>query len=134
MGLSDPSREIRVAFLAPDSRPGMTPKQRRTERHPSDRRCGTEILYRIGGMEFDAAQMFGADEAVLVRAHQTGRRAVVAIERRTVETFGDEHVVSQRVLDRHDRPVPVKTAEGKMSDGRVGPKGSLDDQPIEGFE
>jgi hypothetical protein len=64
--------------------------------------CGAHVLCRLGGTELNAAEVFGTDKAVLVRTDQSGRRAMVAIERTAVEAIGDEYVLRQGVLDRHD--------------------------------
>ena len=59
--------------------------------------------------------------------------AVVTVERTAIEMIRDEHIGCQGVLDRHDRPVAVETAEDDVRDGRVGVK-RLDDRAIEGRE
>ncbi len=62
----------------------------------------------LGGVDLDAAEVLGADVAVLGGTDHSGRRAMVAVERAVVETLCDEHAICQRVLDRHDRPVAVE--------------------------
>jgi len=48
---------------------------------------------RLGGVELDAAEVFGTDKAVLVGADQSSRRAMVAVERAALEALRDEHVL-----------------------------------------
>lgn len=45
---------------------------------------------------------------------------MVGIERTTVETLGDGHVLGQGVLDHHVRPVAVVTSEDHMRDRGAG--------------
>ena len=85
-------------------------------------------------VELDAAEVLGTDEPVLVGADQPGRRAMVTVERTAIETLCDEHVLRQGVLDRHERPVAVETAEDDVSDRRVRLKRRLDDHAMEGLE
>ena len=106
-----------VPLLLPDPRPRMGP-ERRTQRHLASEDA-SPWLARLGGAELDAAEVLGADVAVLAGADQPGRGAVVAVERAAVETVGDQHVLGQGVLDRHDRPVAVETAEDDVRDRRV---------------
>jgi hypothetical protein len=81
-------------------------------------------------VQLDAAEVLGADEAVLAGADQSGGRAVVAVERPPVEMFCDEHVVGKGVLDRNDRPVAVETFKCDTSDVRVWRNRRLDDLAI----
>ncbi len=115
-----------MTLLLPDPRPRMGLEQ--THR----RRCVDAC--RFGGVELDAAEVFGADEAVLVGADQSGRRAVVAVERTAIETLCDEHVLREGVLDRHDRAVAVETAEDDMSDRGARSNGRLDERSVERLE
>ena len=101
-----------MTLLLPDPRPPMGFDQLQTQ---LDQRRRVVALRGLGGVELDAAEVLGADEAVLVGAHESDRRAVVTVERTTIETLGDEHVVCQGVLDRHDRPVAVETAERRYA-------------------
>ena len=99
-----------MTLLLPDSRPGVGHDQR-----------GRRILHWwCGGAELDAGQVLGADEAVLMGADQSDRRAVVRVERNTTQALGEQDVLGQDVLDRDHRPVAVETAEDDMSDRRVG--------------
>ena len=50
-------------------------------------------------MNLDAAQVLGADKAVLVGADQSGWRSVITVERSAVETLGDEYVLGEGVFD-----------------------------------
>jgi hypothetical protein len=50
-----------------------------------DQRADLEGLPRGAAAYLDAAEVLGADEAVLPRAHQANRRAVVGVERALVE-------------------------------------------------
>ena len=99
-----------MTLLLPDPRPRMGLEQTQRRRYVDT--C------RFGGVELDAAEVFGADEAVLVGTDQSGRRAMVIVERTPIETLCDEHVLRQGVLDRHDRPVAVETAKDDMGDRR----------------
>ena len=120
-----PGWKIAMPLLLPDPRPRMGLEQ--TQR----RRCVDAC--RLGGVELDPAEVLGTDEAVLVGADQSGRRAMVTVERTAIETLCDEHVLRQGVLDRHDRPVAVETAKDDMSDRRwLNPR--LDGHAIEGLE
>ncbi len=121
-----PGWEIAMTLLLPDPRPRMGLEQ--THR----RRCVDTC--RLGGVELDPAEVFGTDEAVLVGADQSSRRAMVTVERTTIETLCDEHVFRQGVLGRHDRPVAVETAKDDMSDRRFWLNRRLDDHAIEGLE
>src|SRR5438093_1391789 len=126
-----PGWEIAMTFLLPHPRPRMGLEQ--TQLHVDDRR-GVVVLARLGGVELDPAEVFGTDKAVLAGADQSGRRAMVTVERMAIETLCDEHVLRQGVLDRHDRPVAVETAEDDMSDRRARWNRRLDDHAIEGLE
>jgi len=69
---------------------------------------GAAVVLRLGVMDLDAAEVLGADIAVLAGADQPGWRPVVAVQRATVEVLRDEHVIGERVLDRDDRPPAVQ--------------------------
>ena len=84
-----------MTFFLPDPRPRMGLEQ--TQPHVDDRR-GVIVLARLGGVELDAAEVLGADEAVLVGADQSCRRTMVTAERTAVETVCDEYAVRQGVL------------------------------------
>src|SRR4051794_106532 len=118
-----------MTLLLPDPRPFMGLEQLQA---CLDDRGGVVFLRGLGRVELYAAEVLGADEAVLVGADQSGRRAMVAVERTPVEMFCDEHVVCQGVLDRHDGPVAVETFEYEMGDRRVCLKRRLDDPAVEG--
>jgi len=49
-------------------------------------------------VELDAAEVLGADKAVLVGADQSCRRTMVTVERTAVETVCDEYAVRQGAL------------------------------------
>jgi hypothetical protein len=49
-------------------------------------------------VELDAAEVLGADEALLARADQSCWRTMVTVERTAVETVCDEYAVRQGVL------------------------------------
>lgn len=116
-----------MTFLLPHSRPRVTSEQQRAER----RRVSVP---RLGRVDLDAAEVLGADVAVLAGADQSGRRSMVAVERVAIEMLGDEHTISQRVLDRDDRPVAVEATEHHVRDGRVGCERWCDDAAIEDLE
>ncbi len=84
-----------MTLLPPDPRPRMGLEQ--TQPHVDDRR-GVIVLARPGGVELDAAEVLGADKAVLVGADQSCRRTMVTVERTAVETVCDEYAVRQGVL------------------------------------
>jgi hypothetical protein len=88
----------------------------------------------LGGVDLDAAEVLGADVAVLGGADQSGRRSMVAVERAAIETLCDEHAVCQRVLDRDDRSVAVEATKQDVGDHRVGRKCWCDDAAIEDLE
>ena len=100
-----------MTLFLPDPRPPMGLEQ--THR----RRCVG--AGRLGRVELDAAEVFGADKAVLVGADQLGRGAMVAVERAAIELFCDEQVFREGIVDRHDRSVAVQTAKDDMSDRRA---------------
>jgi hypothetical protein len=85
-------------------------------------------------MELDPREVLGADEAVLARANETDRRAMIAVERPVVEVLGDQHIVVQRVLDRHNRPVAVETRKDYVGDRGGSIEDRLDDLAVEGCE
>ena len=89
---------------------------------------------RLGGVHLDAAEVLGADVAVLGGADQSGRRAVVAVERAAVEVVGDEHAVGTRVPECDDGPVAVEATKHDVGDHGVGPEGWCDDATVEGLE
>jgi hypothetical protein len=89
---------------------------------------------RLGGAELDAAEVFGTDKAVLVGADQSGRGAMVAVERAAIEPFCDEQLFREGVVNLYDRSVAVETAKDDMSDRRAWLNRRLDDQAIEGLE
>jgi hypothetical protein len=76
-GSQQPGGERGVALLLPDPRPRVASDQPRTQPHLGERRCRADVLFRLGGVELDAAETFGTDKAVLARAHQPGRRAMI---------------------------------------------------------
>jgi hypothetical protein len=78
--------------------------------------------------------MLGADESVLAGAHQPGGGTVVGAQRSALELLGDEDVIRERVLDRHERAVAVEAAESEVRHGLARRKGRLDDLAIEGRE
>ena len=121
-----PGWEIAMSLLLPDPRPRMGLKQ--------TQRRGYVDTCRFGSVELDAAEVFGADEAVLVGADQSDGRAVVSVERTAIETLCDEYILRQGVLDRHDRAVAVETAKDDMGDRRFWLNRRLDDHAIEGLE
>ena len=84
-----------MTLLLADPRPRMGLEQ--TQPHVDDRR-GVIVLARLGGVELDAAEVLGADKAVLVGADQSCRRTMVTVERTAVETVCDEYAVRQGVL------------------------------------
>ena len=84
-----------MSLLLPDPRPRMGLEQ--TQPHVDDRR-GVIVLARPGAVELDAAEVLGADKAVLVGADQSCRRTMVTVERTAVETVCDEYAVRQGVL------------------------------------
>ena len=59
---------------------------------------------------------------------------MVAVQRTSVKPLRDQRVSCQRILDRHDRSIPVEPTEGEMADPWVRLGRGLDDQPIEGLE
>src|SRR2546427_12102113 len=126
-----PGWEMAMTLLLPDPRPRMGLEQMQPQ---VDDRRGVVVLARLGGVELDAAEVLGTDEPVLVGADQPGRRAMLTVERTAIETLCDEHVLRQGVLDRHERPVAVETAEDDVSDRRVRLKRRLDDHAMEGLE
>src|SRR5438093_5019196 len=126
-----PGWEIAMTLLLPDPRPRMGLEQMQPQ---VDDRRGVVVLARPGRVELDPAEVLGTDEAVLAGADQSGRRAMVTVEWTAIETLCDEHVLRQGVLDRHDRPVAVETAEDDVSDRRVRLKRRLDDHAMEGLE
>jgi len=99
-----------------------------------DESRGVVTLCWFFSVELDAAQVFGADEAVLIRADHSRRCPMVAVERVIVEVLSDEHVVGQRVFDQHDGPVVVEAFEHDMGDWHVRSERRLDDHSIEGLE
>jgi len=70
----------------------------------------------------------------LLGADQPGRRPVVAVERAAVEVLGDEHGISQDVVDRHDRPPAVEPAAHDMGDGRPWRECRLDEGAVHRLE
>jgi len=106
-----PGWEIAMPLLVPDPRARMRLEQ--TQRRRSVDAC------RLGGVKLDSAEVFDADVAVLVGADQSDRCAMVSVEKGAVETLSNEQILRQGVLDRHDRPVAVETAEDQMRDRRV---------------
>ena len=125
-GSHRPRWEMAMTLLLPDPRPRMGLEQ------PQRWRCVDTC--RFGGVELDAAEVLRADEAVLVGADQSGGRAMVTVEWKAIETLCDEYILREGVLDRHDRPVAVETAEDDVSDGRFRSNRRLDDHAIEGLE
>ena len=115
-----------MTLLLPDPRPRVGLEQPQRTRSVDAR--------RLGRVELDTAEVLCADIAVLVRAYQSGRRTVVAVERTTVETVGDQHVLPQRVLERRNRPVAVETAKDEMRDRGAGSNGRLDERAVERLE
>jgi len=82
----------------------------------------------------DAAEVLGAHVAVLSRAEQADRRAVVAVQRVAVEPVGEQHALGEGVLDQEDRPEPVEAAERYVGDLDARVQRRFDDRPIEGRE
>lgn len=72
-----------MTLLFPDPRPRMGPEH--AQRHPVLRRCVAVTLRRRGGVQLDRTEVLGADEAVLVGAHQSSGCTVVTVERKAIE-------------------------------------------------
>ena len=120
----DGGREPRVAFLLPHAGPRM-----RTGEH------GVRVdVARLAGVHLDRAQVLGADEPVLTRAHQPYRRTMGRAERLPVQAGGDEHVLGKCVLEQDDRAVSVPPPEHDVRDRRGGSQLGLDQRAVEGGE
>src|SRR5438876_7693705 len=85
-----PGRDVAMTLLVPHAGSPVRLDQLQAE---LDQRRRVVVLCWFGSVELNAAEVFRADEPVLFRAHQSRRRAVVPVERPTIEVFGDEHVV-----------------------------------------
>lgn len=112
-----------MTLLLPDPRPWVFLEQPVCKGLVSNR--------RLGGKELNLAQMLGADVAVLVRADETDRRTVVAVEWPIVEVLRDQYVIVECILDHHDRGVVVEALEDEAGDDDVSGEGRLDDLAVE---
>src|SRR3954470_3908451 len=116
------------ALLLPHPRARMGLHEHRAQRYAREQRRALVALLGLGGVDLDPAQVLRADEAVLTRADQPERRAVVAVERPAIEVLRDQHVVRQGVLDRDDRAVAVEADEPEVRDRRAGRERGLDER------
>jgi len=115
-----------MTLLLPDPRPRVAPEQQA--------KGGGTGVPRLGGADLDAAEVLGADVAVLGGTEQANRRPVVAVEGATAEAIGEEHAIGQRILDGDDRPVPVEATEHDVGDHRALRKDRCDDAVVEDLE
>ena len=95
---------------------------------------GARALRGLRREQLDPAQVLDVDEAVVRRGDEPHRRAVLGGERGTVEVVGEQHVVGERVLEQHHRPVPVETGEARVRRRRgrsehLGQRNALPAQP-----
>jgi hypothetical protein len=123
-----PASEVAVALLVPHPRSLMGLEQLQLQ---LDGRRGVVSLGWLCGVEPDVAQMFGADEAVLLGRDDPDGGTVVAVQRLPVQVLGEEHVGCEGVFDHHDRGEAVETFEGDVGDGRTDRDRRLDDQAEE---
>src|SRR5207253_2941092 len=86
----------------------------------------------VGGLsrvELDGVQVLGALVAVLTRAHQTHRTAMVAAERHPIEVVCDDDVIIEGILESEHGPEAVDAGEEHMA--HPGPGDRLDHGLIE---
>src|SRR5947209_16566347 len=114
---------MRISLLVPNACPGMAPEQRRAHQVPEPMHPAV-VLPRLLDVDLDPRQVLSADVAVLPWADESQRRAMVPIERLSVEPVGKKDVVGQPVLEVFDDPEPVEASEDEPC--RVGDQLRLD--------
>ncbi len=116
-----------MPFFSPNVRPSVRfdHLQRRL-----DRRSGVVSLRGFGGVDLDPAEVLGADESVLVGAHEPDRRAVGTVEGAPVEVVSEDDTVPQDVFEQHDRPVAVEALEDGVGGDRAHRERRLDDETM----
>jgi hypothetical protein len=120
-----------MPFLSPDVRPSVRLDHLQLR---LDGRSGVVSLLGLGGVDFDAAEMLGADEPVLAGAHQPYRRAVGTVEGPPVEMLSEDDIVPEDVFEQHDRPVAVEALEDRMGGRRACRERRPDDQTMQRLE
>ena len=91
-GSHNPRREVAVSLFAPNPRAWMGFEQCQGELRASIRMVPVGWP---GGVEFDLAQVLGADESVLLRTHQPERGAVISGQRLSFHVVGQQDVGGQ---------------------------------------
>ena len=103
-----------MTLLVPHSRPWVGTDQR--DGHSDRPDANTETSFRGGlRVELDAAEVLGADKAVLVGADQSCRRTMVTVERTAVETVCDEYAStpSARAPSVPEADPPIRMADSQ---------------------
>jgi hypothetical protein len=85
----------------------------------------------LGVADLDAAEVLGADESVLAGTHQANGSTVLGPEGCAVEVVGKEDVVSEHVLEEHDRPVAVEALEHDVGDRGARADRGLDQRAVD---
>ena len=121
-----------MALLLPYPRARMTHDER--PQNVLSEGSGSVEAGGLLGVDLDLREVFGAHVAVLAGTDQPGGCAMISAERLTAESFRDEHVLREGVLDRKRGLKAIEAAEDDVSDSGTRSQRWLDDLPVEGLE
>jgi hypothetical protein len=96
-----------------------------------DQQRGVVAHLGLGVADLDAAEVLGADESVLAGTNQADGRAVFGLEGSAVEVVGDDHVLSEHVLEQHDRSIAIEALEDDVGDRGARADRGLDQRVVE---
>src|SRR5918995_1772276 len=127
-GSCQPGGEVAMAFLI--RRPGSAVWLDHLQAEVDQQR-GVVAHVGFGVANLDAAEVLGADESVLAGTNQADVRAVFGLEGLAVEVVGDDHVLSEHVLEQRDRSIAIEALEDDVGDRGARADRGRDERAVE---